>query len=72
MHEFILWLPSEVQAGDTSDNKGVNVEDKDITSLNGVPDTTITRRGRVVRKLSRFRVNRSSCPKGQLPNKGKL
>ena len=58
------------KTGDISDNKGVNVEDKDIASSNDVPDTTVTRRGRVVRKPLRFQVNRSSCPKGQLPNKG--
>ena len=60
------------KTGNTSDNKGVNVEDKDIASSNVVPDTTVTRRGRVVRKLLRFWVNRSSCPKGRLPNKGEV
>ena len=58
------------KTGNTSDNKGVNVEDKDNASSSDVPDTTVTRRGRVVRKPLRFRVNHSSCPKGQLPNKG--
>ena len=50
----------------------MNVEDKDIASSNDVPDTTVTRRGRVVRKPLRFWVNCSSCPKGQLPNKGEV
>ena len=58
------------KTGDISDNKGVNVEDKDIASSNDVPDTTVTRRGRVVRKLLWFQVNRSSCPKDHLYNKG--
>ena len=32
------------KTGDTSDNKGVNVEDKDFVSSNDVPATTVTRR----------------------------
>ena len=55
----------------TNAKKGVDVEDKNIASLNDVPDT-VTRRGHVVRKPLQFWVNHSSYPKGQLPNKGKL
>ena len=60
------------KTGDTSDNKGVNVEYKDIASSNDVPDTIVTRRGHVVRKPLQFRVNHNSCPKGLLPNKGEV
>ena len=50
---------------------GVDVKDNHVNSSAEVP-AIITRRGRKVKKPVRFRVNFSSCPKGQLANRGEV